>query len=47
MCIRDRARGLTRREALIRHGLRNLALPAITLQFSQIAEIFGGSVLVG
>lgn len=29
-----------------RHGLRNLALPAITLQFSQIAEIFGGSVLV-
>lgn len=39
-------RGLTRREALIRHGLRNLALPAITLQFSQIAEIFGGSVLV-
>ena len=41
-----RARGLTRREALIRHGLRNLALPAITLQFSQIAEIFGGSVLV-
>ena len=28
-----RARGLTRREALIRHGLRNLALPAITLQF--------------
>ena len=41
-----RARGLTRREALIRHGLCNLALPAITLQFSQIAEIFGGSVLV-
>ena len=41
-----RARGLTRREALIRHGLRNLALPAITLPFSQIAEIFGGSVLV-
>ncbi len=41
-----RARGLTRREAMARHGLRNLALPAITLQFSQIAEIFGGSVLV-
>ena len=28
------------------HGLRNLALPAITLQFASIAEIFGGSVLV-
>ena len=41
-----RARGLNAREAVARHGLRNLALPAITLQFSQIAEIFGGSVLV-
>lgn len=28
------------------HGLRNLVLPALTLQFSQVAEIFGGSVLV-
>lgn len=41
-----RTRGLGTREAVVRHGLRNLALPAITLQFSQIAEIFGGSVLV-
>ena len=29
-----------------RHGLRNLLLPAITLQFSSISEIVGGSVLV-
>lgn len=29
-----------------RHGLRNLVLPAITLQFAQVSEIFGGSVLV-
>jgi peptide/nickel transport system permease protein len=29
-----------------RHGLRNLALPALTLQFASISEIFGGSVLV-
>ncbi len=29
-----------------RHGLRNLALPAITLQFASVSEIFGGSVLV-
>ena len=28
------------------HGLRNLALPALTLQFASISEIFGGSVLV-
>ncbi|MCI9262060.1 ABC transporter permease [uncultured Adlercreutzia sp.] len=41
-----RARGLTAGQAMARHGLRNLALPALTLQFSQIAEIFGGSVLV-
>ena len=32
--------------ALRHHGLRNLALPALTLQFASISEIFGGSVLV-
>lgn len=31
---------------LRRHGLRNLLFPAITLQFSSISEIVGGSVLV-
>ncbi|WP_241152714.1 ABC transporter permease subunit [Gordonibacter sp. Marseille-P4307] len=39
-------RGASGRQALCRHGLRNLVLPAITLQFASIAEIFGGSVLV-
>lgn len=28
-----------------RHGLRNVALPAITLQFSAFSELFGGAVL--
>lgn len=41
-----RARGESRAQVLFRHGLRNLALPAITLQFASISEIFGGSVLV-
>ena len=41
-----RARGASSRQALRRHGLRNLALPALTLQFASISEIFGGSVLV-
>ena len=41
-----RARGASSRQALCRHGLRNLALPALTLQFASISEIFGGSVLV-
>lgn len=40
------ARGLSTWGALRHHGLRNLALPALTLQFASISEIFGGSVLV-
>ncbi len=28
------------------HGLRNILLPAITLQFASLSELFGGSVLV-
>ena len=41
-----RARGLSTWGALRHHGLRNLALPALTLQFASISEIFGGSVRV-
>lgn len=41
-----RARGLSTWAAVRRHGLRNLVLPALTLQFASISEIFGGSVLV-
>ena len=39
-----RARG--ERGILLRHVLRNVALPAMTLQFASIGEIIGGSVLV-
>ncbi|WP_373483568.1 ABC transporter permease [Acetobacterium sp.] len=28
-----------------KHGLRNIALPAVTLQFASFSELFGGSVL--
>ena len=31
---------------VLRHGLRGVALPAITLQFASVSEIIGGSVLV-
>ena len=31
---------------MCRHGLRNLLLPAVTLQFASVSEIVGGSVLV-
>ena len=40
-----RARGESRRDILRRHGLRNILLPALTLQFASFAELFGGSVL--
>ena len=41
-----RARGESEWSILLRHGVRNVALPALTLQFAAISEIFGGSVLV-
>lgn len=40
------ARGMSRFQAAKTHGLRNLILPALTLQFASVSEIFGGSVLV-
>ena len=41
-----RARGESTWSIVKNHGLRNVLLPAITLQFGSISEIFGGSVLV-
>lgn len=41
-----RARGESRMQIVLRHGLRNVLLPAVTLQFASVSEIFGGSVLV-
>lgn len=41
-----RARGDSTVRIVLRHGLRNILLPAVTLQFASISEIFGGSVLV-
>jgi peptide/nickel transport system permease protein len=40
-----RARGERGWQLIKRHGLRNIALPAITLQFASFSELFGGSVL--
>ncbi|MFQ6831787.1 ABC transporter permease [Butyricicoccus pullicaecorum] len=41
-----RARRESTRSIVLRHGLRGVALPALTLQFGSISEIIGGSVLV-
>ncbi len=40
-----RARGEKRWQFVNRHGIRNILLPAVTMQFASISEIFGGSVL--
>ncbi|WP_134704142.1 ABC transporter permease [Ammoniphilus sp. YIM 78166] len=40
-----RARGEKGLILFWRHGLRNVALPAITLQFASFSELFGGAVL--
>jgi peptide/nickel transport system permease protein len=39
------AQGLGRLAVAWRHGVRNAALPAVTLHFSHLGELFGGSVL--
>ena len=41
-----RARGESELSVIVHHGLRNVALPAVTLQCAFISEIFGGAVLV-
>jgi len=40
-----RARGENGWTLIKRHGLRNIMMPAITLQFASLNELFGGSVL--
>lgn len=40
-----RARGERGVGLFMRHGLRNVALPALTLQFASFGELFGGAVL--
>lgn len=41
-----RARGESELSILFRHGIRNVMLPAMSLQFASVSEIIGGSVLV-
>lgn len=41
-----KARGESAGRMIWQHGVRNMILPAMTLQFASISEIIGGSVLV-
>ena len=41
-----RARGESTWSMVKKHGLRNILLPAMTLQFASVSEFIGGSVLV-
>lgn len=40
-----KARGENTKQLVCRHGIRNIALPAITLQFASFSELFGGIAL--
>lgn len=40
-----KARGEKKGSIIRDHGIRNILLPAVTLQFASISELFGGSVL--
>ncbi|MEI2580538.1 ABC transporter permease [Scytonema sp. PRP1] len=40
------AQGETTTGVILHHGLRNIALPALTLQFASLSELFGGTVLI-
>jgi peptide/nickel transport system permease protein len=40
-----RAQGASLRDLVLRHGVRNAMLPAITIQFASLGELFGGSIL--
>ena len=39
------ARGESLWQRVRRHGLRNILMPAITLQFASFNELFGGAIL--
>jgi peptide/nickel transport system permease protein len=41
-----RAKGLTERQALLRHGLPNIAVPVLTILGLQAAFLLAGSVIV-
>lgn len=41
-----RAKGESLTGIIYHHGIRNIALPALTIQFASLGELFGGSVLV-
>lgn len=40
-----KTRGESTYTIIKRHGLRNILLPAVTIQFASLSELFGGSVL--
>lgn len=41
-----RAKGLTRGKALLRHGLRNAAIPVVTILGLQFAFLFAGTIII-
>jgi peptide/nickel transport system permease protein len=39
-----KARGESNLSILRRHGIRNILMPSVTMQFASFAELFGGSI---
>ncbi len=39
------AKGLSQTKIILKHCIRNISIPALTLQFASFGELFGGSVL--
>lgn len=44
-CLFAKARGENMKTIVLTHGIRNISIPAITLQFASISELFSGSIL--
>ncbi len=40
-----KTRGYSKKKIVWKHGLRNILIPAITIQFTSLSEVFGGSIL--
>ena len=41
-----RAKGLSERTVIMRHALRNSIIPVLTIMGAQLANIFGGTVII-
>ncbi len=41
----SKTRGYSKKKIIFTHGIRNILIPIVTIQFTSLSEIFGGSIL--